>query len=158
MYMVEGFKQYGSKEVRRQKSEISLIKRNYHKQHYHYAKGLCKHRLSFPIHYSVSLLQQLPPQVWVLITIFRGKNSRRHTSPIISKIPRQDRTTRRIPDYFIAACIAKVCILIRSCCLIFCFSPGERVVSFVFFFCEVGSVVVVVVLLMVECVEIGLFF
>lgn len=55
-------------------------------------------------------------------------------------------------SYLKAACVAKTCILIRSCCLIFCFSPGDRV-SLVFDLL-VGSEVV----LIVEYVETGVLF
>lgn len=57
-------------------------------------------------------------------------------------------------SYLRAACVANTCILMRSCCLIFCFSPGDRV-SFDFVVL-VGSELDV--LLMVEYVETGLFF
>lgn len=47
-------------------------------------------------------------------------------------------------------------MLMRSCCLIFCFSPGDRV-SLVFGLL-VGSEIDVLLLLMVEYVETGLLF
>lgn len=62
---------------------------------------------------------------------------------------------KRHISYLRAACVANTCILIRSCCLIFCFSPGDKV-SLVFGLL-VGSEVDVL-LLMVEYVETGLFF
>jgi nitroreductase len=60
-------------------------------------------------------------------------------------------------DYLIAACIANVCILIRSCCLIFCFSPGDRV-SLVLLFPVVMLSSVGDLLLIVEYVGIEVFF
>jgi hypothetical protein len=53
------------------------------------------------------------------------RTSRRREIPTTTSHSRFDNTTRC--SYLVAIYIANSCILIRSCCLIFCFSPGDKV-------------------------------